>query len=84
MSIQEQRRKAFEEWALNEGIKTCFSHDHQDVMTPIGGACFAAWNAALDSVCVELPKGNSDMTVGALHMIVRCREAIHGAGIKTK
>lgn len=37
---------------------------------------FNAFNAALDAVEIELPKGESNMTAGALHMIARCNKAI--------
>lgn len=44
------------------------------------------FNAALDLVEIELPKGNSSMTTGALHMISCCRKSIESLnlGIKIK
>lgn len=77
------RREVFEKWANNRGASLAKDLAGHYLIAENEWA-FDIWNAALDSVCVELPKGNSDMTAGALHMIVRCREAIHAAGIKTK
>jgi len=43
-----------------------------------------AWEASRECVEVELPTGSSNMTAGALHMIVRCREALTNAGVTVK
>ena len=82
MSIQEQRRKCFEEWARSEGYEVW--HQAEDG-TYLGGAtaiAWVAWNAALDSGVIELP--GYAMDYGFNDAIDECREAIESAGLKVK
>lgn len=60
MSIQEQRRKAFEEAASkyqsdNNLAPADFSTFDGQYLVPALNAAWWAWNAALDSVVIELP-----------------------------
>ena len=90
MSIQEQRRKSFEAFATNDGKwpqairlgsdgQYALMQTHQDWLT---------WNAALDSVVIELPE-HYWLDVGMIDS-VRCFEAgdvedaIEAAGLKVK
>lgn len=83
MSIEEKRRAAFE--ASYEG-KANFerNHWHPDFYAELPTRDkWGAWNAALDSVVIELPQDNyyEDAASVALD---DCRHAIESAGLKVK
>jgi len=81
MSIQEQRRKAFEEYWSQMCREFPGTTEYQ---------AMTIWNAALDSVCVTLPDaarrstGDLDERYNAGHLRNEIIEAIHAAGVKTK
>lgn len=83
MTIQEQRRKAFEEWLDSAGFEVRRYHHIPGYHGNEQMAAWEAWNAAIDSVCVELPKPER-LTDDDTYAIELCREAIHAAGVKTK
>ena len=84
MTIQEQRRKAFEEWLDSAGFEVRRYHHIPGYHGNEQMAAWEAWNAALDSVCVTLP-GLESWNDDERHIaIAECREAIHAAGVKTK
>lgn len=78
--ITEARRAKFEAWCpyrtdRNEGVYI--------------SAIWLAWNAALDSVVVELPRNDlsmqgEDRWKAKQIAINACRAAIHAAGVRTK
>jgi len=101
-NIIEARRAGFEAWHCEKfktkrstGMPTRDMHNgkydddygpqHQQEM-------WEAYNAALDSACVELPcriaKPENPITAlaaaGYNSLIARCEEAIHAAGVRTK
>ncbi|MAB96984.1 MAG: hypothetical protein CMK71_02805 [Pseudomonadaceae bacterium] len=93
----EARRKAFEAWARDtfySGL-ACPSDTWSESRTmyndPAHHMAFKAWQAALDSVVVELPKivnsewaCTSDECAAMRDAIRFCKHAIHAAGIKTE
>jgi hypothetical protein len=96
----EARREAFEAWHC-ERFKTEYQtgqptrDKHNGVYDDYYGPAdeqerWLMWNAALDSVVVELPKieFDDDMNKAEWSAIKStrraCREAIHAAGIRTK
>lgn len=86
MSIKEQRRKAFEVWASGEFYagatpvrSTCGQHYRDNDVDE----AWNAWNAALDSVVIDLPESFSsgdarDPCIEVPDII----EAIEAAGLK--
>jgi hypothetical protein len=88
MTIQEQRRKAFEEaFKAAYGFGRLAAAANPDAFNMIRAAEWA-WNAALDSVCVELPDIKNYEHLGDLRMrdayVYDLFAAIHAAGVKTK
>ena len=95
--IMEARRKGFEEW-----VKIAYEVDYKeegDALFERGtdgfefyswywvNQEFKCWNAALDSVCVELPgyPATCDMTSTLIcETIDQCAKAIERAGLKVK
>lgn len=96
MSIQEQRREHFKVHAKARGLATgrapqamMFANGRR---VPVGGYIMAdtaeaweAWNAALDSVEIELPEDRS-LSASDDPWFVRdiCKGAIEAAGLKVK
>lgn len=83
MSIEDQRRKAFEAWWLSD------ENWELRISCSQGWAEFV-WNAAIDSVVVELPGKFADSAPYACYEggwndgIDEAKDAIHAAGVKTK
>ena len=84
MTIQDQRRKAFEEWLDSAGFDVRRYHHIPGYHGNEQMAAWEAWNAALDSLEVELPPQldadevaehfaiddeGLDMAVGITHMV---------------
>lgn len=100
MSIEEQRRKAFEEWYVQDCLHEAAIVITVDEIAGLRGKYgdyreraalhgkWVGWNAALDSVCVELPESfrGDDGATGVYDVFdaEEARKAIHAAGIKTK
>lgn len=81
--IMEARREKFERWQwphLNNAEHLRGTSMYEDA--------WEVWNAALDSLCVELPATRSaqfpDFEGGFESGVDAAREAIHAAGVKTK
>jgi hypothetical protein len=92
MSIEEQRRKAFEAHYsdINLERNEYWPDFYVNLTTRM---CWEAWNAALDSVVVELPPSDGldycpsvsyDYSAGYRAGIKASQQAIHAAGVKTK
>ena len=97
MTIEEQRRKSFEMWCKRTrpvlstlmGWQPGTRDKYQNSVT---SKAWSAWNAALDSVVIELP--NPEISYGCMgegmgdgwesYGAEEVREAIHAAGVKTK
>jgi len=83
--ITEARRAEFEHWCKANGYP-CWSSkgfDHLDGYTSRKTfERWLCWNAALDSVCVELP--HSVDRAGSYIEKIRTIQAIHAAGVRTK
>lgn len=98
MSIEQKRRAAFEAWAAVNGISIvrtsqalAFANGQSRAVGDyimIESLCsWAAWNAALDSVVIELPNIETDHPIeieAQADMRSRCREAIESAFLKVK
>ena len=60
MSVEEQRRKAFDLWASREfgeeGVAARSDYDQERYRDKDINDAWCAWNAALDSVVIELPE----------------------------
>lgn len=89
MTIQEQRRKAFEEWLDSAGFDVRRYHHIPGYHGNEQMAAWEAWNAALENACVELPDyigsaGNEGYMDGWNAALDECQDAIHAAGVKTK
>ena len=95
--IMEARRKGFEEWILSsfmsDGDRDLVLRDELGEYYSVGVAeRWEMYNAALDSVCVELPeekvvRGYSEKIADAMGFndaLEYCREAIERAGLKVK
>jgi hypothetical protein len=108
MTIQDQRRKGFEEWLR------AYQQAKWDFASALGGAIephpmpdffvdqsrelyLEIWNAALDSVVIELPddgiadcekvwggKCKDNFDTGYNFACLQHEKAIHAAGLKTK
>lgn len=94
MSIEEQRRKAFELWLRQ------YQQDKWNYAVALGGVkeippmpdyfvdqarglYLEIWNAALDSVEIELPPYiGKDSPRSVTHAISACAESIEAAGLK--
>lgn len=88
--IVEVRRAEFEAWLHGE-----FGPNYRSILTFTEVSSMGmAYNAALDSLCIELPEreeleegecGSSfDIACAHNNAINACREAIHAAGVKTR
>lgn len=94
MSIQEQRRAAFESAYPFSDLYLFVKDRYIANSVRPSAACLAGvnaineawfyWNAALDSVVVELPDVNGDSTdpLYACAYAQRCRNAITATGLK--
>lgn len=96
--IMEARRKGFEEWILSsfmsDGDRDLVLRDEFGEYYSVGVAeRWEMYNAAMDSVCVELPGRNPEYigdrdhqqwACGCNYGINQCREAIERAGLKVK
>ena len=88
MIIEEQRAR-FEAWLESAGFDVR-RYYHIDGYHGIEQqAAWEAWQAALDSVCVELPDyigsaGNEGYMDGWNAALDECIDAIHAAGVKTE
>ena len=97
--IMEARRKGFEEFYLTQDVEAAahlnFIRDDGEYGYHITRMAWYCWNAALDSVCVELPDKKEGIGVGKgylaidfengyNHAIARCEIAIERAGLKVK
>lgn len=84
MTIEEQRRKAYEEWEVREnGYRPeDFSRVNGEYRYSIFREGFARWNSALDSLVIELPGYAMDYAFN--DAIDECRAAIESAGLKVK
>lgn len=87
MNIEDKSRKAFEEWLDCAGFEVRRYHHIPGYHGNEQQAAWEAWNAAIDSVCVELPcetGEHSEYGRGYDQAIDECHDAIRAAGIKTK
>lgn len=88
--IIEARREKFEEWAVDlEFYLDChFFNEGNNYSDADTFMAFEIWNAALDSVVVELPDcirlGSDKETRAYRDGLVSSRNAIHATGVKTK
>lgn len=87
----EDRRAKFEAYAIREGGHLGRCVDSGDYVSDIVHGAWLGFNAALDSVVVELPHRYSDSCTEISEQshayndaFDRCKEAIHAAGVKTK
>ena len=71
MSTLDKRREGFEAWWQGSG------------MTKFKDTAEAAWNAALDSIEIELPEDNY-LEDAASVALDDCRDAIESAGLRVK
>lgn len=80
MSIQEKRREGFEAWFQAEMLPRITGSQ-----AIVRAMCEKGWNAALDSVVIELPKDVTNVTWPAYE---QARDdilgAIESAGLKVK
>lgn len=89
MSTQDQRAK-FEEWLELAGFDVRRYHHIDGYHGNEQQAAWEAWQAALDSICVELPKPFDDAPPYASYQtgwndaIGEIQDATHAAGVKTK
>ena len=88
MSTQDQRAK-FEEWLELAGFDVRRYHHIDGYHGNEQQAAWEAWQAAIDSVCVDLPDyigsaGNEGYMDGWNAALDECQDAIHSAGVKTK
>lgn len=89
MSIQEARMKAYEEWEIREnGYR---AEDFAKVDGCYRYSCFAerfaCWNAALDSVVIELPpriRGFKPEHQAHNAVVDKMQRSIESAGLKVK
>lgn len=90
MSIQEQRRKAFEVWVTDGGkypkAARLSSDGEYALMSTYQN--WLTWNAALDSVVIELPE-EVQIDVGMIDSVGffeadEVRDAIEAVGLKVK
>ena len=93
--IMDVRRKAFESWVIREADKRKYAQMAYVISKNEDGSYLTTWvdcawmgyNAALDSVCVELPgyPATCDMTSTLIcETIDQCAKAIERAGLKVK
>ena len=87
MSTQDQRAK-FEAWLESAGFDVRRYHHIDGYHGNEQQAAWEAWQAALDSICVELPDSVANTGTLASNKVLsykrECRDAIHAAGVKTK
>lgn len=88
MSIEEQCAR-FEAWLESAGFDVRRYHHIDGYHGNEQQAAWEAWQAALDSVRVELPDyigsaGNEGYMDGWNAALDECQDAIHAAGVKTK
>ncbi len=86
MSIEEKRREAFEKYCLDEGFS---SHELEIVRGEYRASIIRhmwdCWDAALDSVEIELPTARDvSHDDKAVRAIEDCRAAIEACGLKVK
>lgn len=84
MSIEEKRREAFEAWALSQGMNiksdlTVFDYAYSRTEN-----AWRIWNAALDSVEIELPQPWTEAFMKSESMLQDCKFAIEACGLKVK
>lgn len=88
MSIQEQRRKAFEAWVTRKGeVAKNIKMENGFYKLIWVQQSWVAWQAALDSACVDIPAtiaATDEWRKGYNTGVLRTEEAIHAAGVKTK
>ncbi|MNQ14481.1 hypothetical protein D3C85_274330 [compost metagenome] len=93
MTIQEQRRKGFEEcfpiphymeWKeTTYFLKEAKKYSRSQLDAHLFYLCtWSGWNAAMDSVCVELPGPCEAIDIAYFNADVI--DAIHAAGVRTK
>lgn len=89
MSIEDKRKAAFEDYAIQHpylreiGFKRNSSHpDEYD--DPELDLAWEAWNAALDSVVIELPSAWAASMLDSDQVLQDCRYAIESTGLKVK
>lgn len=76
MNIEEKRRMAFEAWFQSEMLpRITGSH------AIVRAMCEKGWNAALDSVVIELPDPRCDSQESYMR---RVEQAIESSGLKVK
>lgn len=56
MSIEEKRREGFEDWASKKGLSLSRYGIYREYAFILTEKSWASWNAALDSVVIELPE----------------------------
>lgn len=87
MNIEEKRRSAFEAAFVKQcGFGRLTASANADAHAMYYSALWA-WNAALESVVIELPNIETDHPIeieAQADMRSRCREAIESAGLKVK
>lgn len=80
----EARRKAFEAWANNRGASLAKDLAGHYLIAENEWA-FDIWNAAIDSICVELPSPKSlSASDDPWWVLECCQDAITAAGVAYK
>lgn len=72
----EARRQAFEAWYESQSWPLCERCSSKEIECK-------AWNAALDSICVELPS-TENMQGNELKVLYEVKAAMRAAGVKYK
>ncbi len=86
MSIEEKRREAFEAYCISEAGGYCDHHLERDEngQYTILWEYWNLWNAALDSVVIELPAQWAADIMEPSQVLQDCKFAIEAAGLKVK
>lgn len=86
MSIEEKRREGFEAFCISEAGGYCEEHLERDEhgQYTILWEYWGLWNAALDSVVIQLPEPWTEAFMKSESMLQDCKFAIESAGLKVK
>lgn len=85
-TVEETRRQLFEKLLEDQANLDKLEDDPEIYEAQYVRNYWYAFNLALDSIEIELPKGDSNMSAGTLHIIARCHGSINSLnlGIKVK